>query len=408
MRRKDTSPLIRGANIVSTQEPVNSGFRPDGAAEDGSTELADRIARAIRRDGPMTFRTFMQRALYEPGQGYYARPHTAWAEDGDFVTAPQVDAAFGVAVSGLASECDARLGHPSRFDLVEFGGGDGALLRDTCDAIERTAPALYERLRAYSIEQGGAAREQQRRTLARHAPRVEWLEDSSALEPASLQGLVISNELLDALPVHRVVGSAGGPRELYVENDGDGFVERPGELSDPGLRRYMDDNGISLDEGQVAEICLAVTPWITAVARILRRGFVLTVDYGAETSSLYGAGRPEGSLVCQYRYQLSASPFERIGRQDITAHVDLGNLRRAGEEVGLAEIGTLSLAAFLVGFGAAADAALPADGDAPSGDKMRRHLGLRHLLFTEIGDAHRAVLQAKDAEPIDFSLDRLG
>lgn len=360
----------------------------------------------------MTFRDFMDRALYTPGEGYYARPHTAWSEDADFVTAPQVDAAFGLAVAALAQECDAALGSRGPFDMVEIGGGDGALLRDTCDALQRRAPRVYARTRVWSIEPGDASRARQQETLAPHASRVRWIASLDELPPCSLQGLVVSNELLDAFPVHRVVWR-DGLRELFVDVDGDGdiaaaFVERELAPSTPELAAYLAANDISLQGGQVAEVCLQVASWVEEVARSLERGVVLTVDYGAETAALYDDARMNGSLVCQHRYQLNAAPYERIGEQDITAHVDFGNLRRCGAANGLDDGGIASLAVFLVGFGATDDLVPPDRGGATGAAEMRRHLGLRHLLFTEIGDAHRVMLQTKGVAPIPFGLSRLG
>ena len=110
----------------------------------------------------MTFHDFMERALYEPDEGYYSRSRAAWSEVADYVTAPQVDAAFGAAVARLAQECDAALGRPARFDLVDVGGGDGALLADVCTALQSDDPDLYARLDGRSIERGPAARRQQR------------------------------------------------------------------------------------------------------------------------------------------------------------------------------------------------------------------------------------------------------
>jgi len=137
-------------------------------------------------------------------------------------------------------------------------------------------------------------------------------------------------------------------------------------------------------------------------------GLVLTIDYGADTPALYGQGRMDGSLVCQRRYELNGDPYRSVGEQDITAHVDLGNLRRSGSELGLEWVGEASLAVFLVGFGAADDASLP-DAEPGGGTALRDHLGLRHLLFTEIGDAHRVVLQVKGlGAPIRFGTARLG
>jgi SAM-dependent MidA family methyltransferase len=394
---------------VSTSQSVNFGNGSADEAGSSSTILARRIGEAILADGPMTFRDFMDRALYTPGEGYYARSRTAWSVDSDFVTAPQVDASLGVAVARLAQECDAALGSPGSFDLVEMGGGDGALLRDVCDALERCAPGVYARTRVWSIEPGDASRAQQQERLAAHARRVQWVASLDELPPGSVYGLMVSNELLDAFPVHRVVWR-NGLRELFVDvdKDGEAFVERELAPSTPELAGYFAANDISLQEGQAAEVSLQVASWVEGVARSLARGLVLTVDYGAETAALYDAARVHGSLVCQHRYQLNAAPYERIGEQDITAHVDFGNLRRCGAANGLDDGGLASLAVFLVGFGAADDLAPPGDGDAVGAAEVRRHLGLRHLLFSEIGDAHRVMLQAKGVAPVPFGLSRLG
>jgi len=385
-------------------------MRNSGAdrARDAPTRLARSIADDIREHGPMSFRDFMERALYEPGRGYYARLQTPWSEAADFVTAPQVDVAFGTAVASLARECDAALGAPRRFDLIEQGGGDGALIGDVCDALARDADELYRRTRVWCIERGAAARERQQERLARHVERVRWLDGLAEIRDGDLEGLLFSNELLDAFPVHRVVWRDGRLCELFVDLQGDELAERAMEPSTSELGDYLERNGIELEEGQAAEICLAVAPWIGAVAQRLRRGFVLTVDYGAETPALYGPGRPRGTLVCQHRYQLNDQPYARVGEQDITAHVDLGNLRRRGEELGLHCAGTCSLAVFLLGFGAGETIAAERGGGGDDPDAIRRRLGLRHLLFTEIGDAHRVMLQYKDVGPIAFGLDRLG
>ena len=144
------------------------------------------------------------------------------------------------------------------------------------------------------------------------------------------------------------------------------------------------------------------------VSRVLIEGFVLTVDYGAETSALYDPERLRESLVCQHRYQLNTEPLTRVGRQDITAHVDFGNLRRCGTLANFDVIGDVSLAVFLVGFGAVEELTPDPSGKSLGAHDLRRYLGLRHLLFTEIGDAHRVILQCIGVGPIPFGLDRLG
>lgn len=373
-----------------------------------STRLAEILVAQVREHGPMTFRDFMERALYDPGEGYYSRSPTAWNEASDYATVPQVDASFGGAVARLAQECDVALGCPTRFDLVEIGGGDGALLADICTALRSDAPDLYARLDGRSVERGAGARCQQQRRLGAHADHVTWLSNTDALAPSSVRGLVVSNELLDAFAVHRIAFRGGSLREVYVDVDDGVLVEREGPPSTEELAGYIEANDIKLAEGQTAEICLAVRPWIETVSRALIEGFILTVDYGAETSSLYDPERMSESLVCHYQYQLNTQPLARIGRQDITAHVDFGNLRRCGMLAGLDVIGDVSLAVFLVGFGAGEGLSREPLGQPPDADNVRQYLGLRHLLFTEIGDAHRAILQCKGVDPIPFSLSRLG
>ncbi len=350
----------------------------------------------------------MERALYDPGYGYYTRSESPWEGQGDFVTGPQVHAAFGGSVAQLLRECDAVLGEPACIDLVEMGGGDGSLLADICDATRSRNPALYGRLRVWSIERSATLGEHQRRRLAEHGDRVRWASELSEL-PGGLIGLVVSNELVDALPVHRLVWRDGEAREFYVDVEGDRFVQREGPLSTAAIVEYLQFNDITLAEGQVAELCLAAASWLAAVDAVLESGLVLTIDYGADTGALYAPERREGSLVCQFRYQLSNDPYVRVGDQDVSAHVDFGNLRRRGARLGLEVVGESGLAVFLVGFGAADGEGLPTRGSAGFSEALRRHQGLRHLLFSEMGDAHRVLLQAKHMPAaIEFGRDRLG
>ena len=400
---------------MAPQGNINSGIPASAGAEDGGrdpetepTELARALAREIGERGPITFHEFMERALYEPGKGYYSRARTAWDGDADFVTAPQVDPALGRAIARLAVECDAALGEQAPFDVVDCGGGDGVLLADLCDELERAAPELYQRLAVRSVEQGRAARERQRQRLAHHGDRVAWLASIDELATASVRGLVLSNELLDAFPVHRVRQRGDRLREIHVDVDRAGeLTERELAPSTDALADYLASNDIALADGQPAEICLAVEPWLATVSAALEAGYLLTVDYGAETGSLYDPARGSGTLACQYRYQLNGEPLMRVGEQDISAHVDFGNYRRCAARVGLEPVGDASLAVFLVGFGATDELAASAAAGRAGPQQVREALGLRHLLFTEIGSAHRALLARKGATPLPFGLDRL-
>jgi SAM-dependent MidA family methyltransferase len=164
-------------------------------------------------------------------------------------------------------------------------------------------------------------------------------------------------------------------------------------------------NGVRLEDGQVAEICLEVERWVDAIGQRLDAGNVLTIDYGHETRSLYDGSRRDGTLVCQREYRVHDDPFARIGEQDITAHVDFGNLRRCGRAHGWIDGELCSLRVFLVGFGAL-ETVSSYEGDEGA---TRRHLALRHLFVSEIADTHRVLLQSRGerARRVQFGRARL-
>jgi SAM-dependent MidA family methyltransferase len=166
-------------------------------------------------------------------------------------------------------------------------------------------------------------------------------------------GCVLSNELLDAFPVHRFQVHDGSIREVFVTLEGDGFAETLDEPSTPEIARRVDEAvEAPLPEGFRGEVCLLIDPWVGQVAAALQRGFVLTVDYGDTAQCLYSLRRSRGTLQCYYRHTVSADPYVRVGRQDITAHVDFGAVMEAGRRCGLADIGYTSQGEFLANLGA--------------------------------------------------------
>jgi SAM-dependent MidA family methyltransferase len=187
----------------------------------------------------------------------------------------------------------------------------------------------------------------QARTLGDLARDVQWLD---AL-PHHIEGVVLSNELVDAFPVHRVVRSGDELHEFYVAERDGRFedVQRP--LSDARLREYFDDLGVLPGDGCVAEVNLAAVDWMRDVAAAVDRGYVLTFDYGYEAADLYAPWRRDGTLLCFYRQSASSDPYSRIGEQDITASVDFTTLRRAGDAAGLRTLACTDQASFLVRMG---------------------------------------------------------
>jgi SAM-dependent MidA family methyltransferase len=323
--------------------------RPNQPTAPTADEPADGALRALIRGeiaatGPISFARFMALALLHPDHGYYAtRP--AIGRHGDYVTAPELHAAFGACLAQQAAELWRAVGQPAPFTLLEWGAGTGALARDLIGAAARDAP--FAAALDYAIhEVSPALAASQAATLAAAGLTTRW---TSA--PAPAVGLVLANEVLDALPVHRLTVRDGYLYELLVDWRDDGFVEVPGPLTTPALTDYLADGGVRLVEGQVAEINLGALAWLDAVASTLERGAIIVIDYGDTTAELYGPRRRQGTLQCYYRQTVNDDPFQRVGQQDITAHVDFGALMRRATRHGLTVAGLTTQGAFLAGLG---------------------------------------------------------
>jgi SAM-dependent MidA family methyltransferase len=316
-------------------------------------ELRERIATA----GRVTFRDFMEAALYHPRFGYYSTHGEAMTRGGDYVTSPEVHPVFGALVAKQIIEIWDALGRPGRFDVIELGGGGGLLARDIMARSGRE-PAFDAALRYAIVERSPALTARQRATLAQADMdgRVTWLDDL----PASAEGMVVSNEFFDALPVHRVRREAGELREVYVTHDGRRFTEVLGPPSTPDIAAYFGALGVLLGDGCFAEANLEAPRWIGRIAGALRSGAVLTFDYGYAATELYAPWRRDGTLLCFYRQSVSSDPYARVGKQDITSSVDFTTLRAAGEAHGLVSAGIASQTEFLerlgIGEGVAAAA----------------------------------------------------
>ena len=296
----------------------------------------------IERDGLITFARFMQRALYEPGLGYYAASHDRPTRKGDFLTAPELHPIFGMAVARQIDEMWQRLGQPAEFTVREYGAGRGTL-----------AAALRPSFRYEPVEFG----------------------DVRPTNP--IVGAVLANEFLDALPVHRVIVEGGRLRELFVGWSGDRFVESVGELSDDGLGAWFDDRHIVLSEGQIAEVGLKGLDWLAEVAATLERGYVLIFDYGLGAAELYAPERARGTIRAIRSHHVGSDVLAGVGRQDLTAHVDLDALEHGARSVGLDVLGRTTQAEFLVGCGL--DELLQAERDR-AGEDWQAQLELRSTI----------------------------
>jgi SAM-dependent MidA family methyltransferase len=329
----------------------------------------------------------MDLALHDPVVGYYARAAQRSGRAGDFFTSVDVGEIFGELLEIQVAEMAAILsGDPRRgasdFDLVEAGAGNGRLSADILRAARRHHPALYTRTRLHLVETSAAARAAQGPALAEVADR---LMSSSAGLPASFEGVLLANELLDALPVHQVVMRGEGLREVYVDRRGGtsrvnrGLVTREGAPSTPELTEYLARLHISLEPGWRAEVNLRASEWVGHASRRLRRGFLILIDYGHEARELYSEAHAAGTLTTFSRHAAAgAGPagacpawLLQPGEQDITAHVDFTTVRAAAEAEGLATLGFLDQTYFLMG--------LYERG--PQLESLKRRLALKTLLM---------------------------
>ncbi len=305
------------------------------------------VREAIRAGGgKITYADFLRICLYHPARGYYAGFGPA-AEEGarapaaDYFTSVDLHPAFGHLIAREVAVHLERLlkAGASRVWVVEIGAGRGLLARDVLQALAATSPGVFARLRYLVVEpQAGWARVQRGNLLPEFAGVVEWVRAGGpGLPLRGLQGVVLSNELFDAMPFHLVEGHAGALREIWVTvGDGGALGETAGPLSDEHLRHGLEAEGVRLEEAQRGE----VSPYAGAVAlemaRALQAGAVIAIDYGDEAQGLYDVRkRPEGTMRCFFRHRLNTEPLARLGAQDITAHVDFTALAAAFSRGGL-------------------------------------------------------------------------
>jgi SAM-dependent MidA family methyltransferase len=329
--------------------------------ETESAALKEAIVARIERDGGITFRDFMEMALYEPRLGYYCSQRTQVGREGDYLTSPEVSPLFGAMIGRQLHEMWDSLGRPGRFQVVEAGAGSGRLCLDILRWAARTSRPLAGAIDYVLIDASPAMVERQKRTLADDSlsDSVRWSEAM----PRGVVGCILSNELLDAIPVHRVALEGGTLRETYVESHEGGLSESLRDASTPDIERYFERLGLLPGEGCRAEVNLAALDWVAHAARSLERGFLMTLDYGYEAEELYAPWRREGTLLCFYRHNPSTDPYSRIGRQDMTSHIDLTSVRAAGEEAGVTTLGTISQSEFLLNLGIAEAMAPPTEGE---------------------------------------------
>src|ERR1700688_183947 len=307
--------------------------------------LSEILAERIRAGGPVSFAEFMRECLYHPVHGYYSRAGAR--RFGDYYTSVDVHPIFGRLVARQFAEMWELLGSPRPFVVAESGAGVGRLAGHILDFSARALPEFYGALEYVAVERSIARRAEHAARLASHvaAGRVSSAGEIRRAIPA---GCIFSNELLDALPAHRVVMEHGALREIHVGFENARFTEALREPSTPALERYFHEQGITLEEGQQAEVCLEACDWIESAGRALERGFVLTIDYGHEALALFDEHHNRGTLLAYRDHIVSENLLDAPGQQDLTSHVNFTAVDLWGRRAGLQRTGLVTQSQFLV------------------------------------------------------------
>ena len=346
--------------------------------------------------GALPFDRYMETALYAPGLGYYVNGRRKFGEAGDFVTAPEVSPLFSRCLARQTAECLRNLGGGS---ILEVGAGSGRMAADMLAELE-ALDALPERYQI--LEVSPSLQQTQFDTLSRTVPHllpiVQWLAD---LPVSGFRGVLVGNELLDAMPVHRFRRAGDAWQELAVGVEGGTFCDHWTTLRSPGLaealQRLWPDAG-DADDGYSSEINMRLAPWLHAVAASMDAGYLILIDYGYTQREYYHAERRQGTLICHFRHRAFTDPYLLPGLQDMTANVDFTALAGAAVSLGFELSGYTTQAHFLIdnGLEQMLSVSDPAD--------VQRHMqlmqGVKKLTLPgEMGERFKVMALARSASP---------
>ncbi len=357
------------------------------------TPLAELLADRIRRFGPLTFADYMRECLYHPVHGYYSKAESK--RFADYYTSVDVHPIFARLLARQFVGMWENLGGPVEFTLVEAGAGVGRFAAHVLDFCEAKLPAFYDVLRYVAVERSAPRREQATMQSKRHAAAghfAAWAEIPAHIAA----GCFFSNELVDALPVHRMVMDGGVLKEILAGFRDGHFIDVLAPLSTCAISEYFAAQSIVLCEGQHAEAGLEACDWITEIARRLERGYVLTIDYGHPAAELFDEHHMRGTLLAYQHHRASEEFYASPGEQDLTAHVNFTALETWGKRSGLETAGITSQTAFLLALGQGNEFADLYDEGQSEADRMRARLQLKTLIHPEgMGERFQVLIQRK-------------
>ena len=350
-------------------------------------------------EGAIPFVRFMTLALYHPEYGYYTSSREKIGLAADFDTSPSIHPIFATLLAKqiiqMAQSLDCEV-----ISLIEFGAGDGTLCRGILDFIQESAPALFCKIVYIIIETSPSFRSRQRdRLLPAYAQVVQWKDEM----PERVIGIVLSNEFVDALPAHRLRVENSTLKEVYVTLKNNLFSEVLGAPSDPALLAYF--NRLCLPNGSFdLEINLLALDWMQKISLGLQKGFVITIDYGYPEKQLYSPLRKRGTFLCYYKHTVNENPYQHIGEQDMTTHIDFTALARVGKEGGLSVIGFTDQTGFLMGLRIDQEMQRYADQMEESDEARRHFLAMKELIAPDkMGRPFKVLIQGAEI-PEDIKL----
>ncbi len=345
--------------------------------------VRDRINHSPQQQ--ITFADYMELVLYHPQHGYYASSESRISTGGDFLTSPHLADDFGEMLAVQLYQMWQIVGSPQVFSIVEMGAGQGLLAAQILDCCSRVYPEFFRSIDYLIVEVASAMISAQQARL-KDLP-VRWCGWDDIID-RSIVGCFLSNELIDALPVHQVIVSEDKLQEIYVtiaDDDSNVFAETIDALSTDRLEQYWHLNNINLLGGKYSEsyrteVNLAGLEWLEKVSKKLLRGYVLSIDYGYTADRYYNPMRSSGTLQCYYQHGYHNDPYINIGNQDLTAHVDFTAVQNQGELLGLHTVGFIQQGMFLMalGLGERIASISHSNGDLPS--LLRRRQNLHQLI----------------------------
>jgi len=362
--------------------------------------LERNIQDIINKNGPISFKEFMQIALYAPEMGYYNRHITTIGKKGDFYTSSSLHKSFSAIFALQAQEIWEILDFPERFVFLEYGAGMGYFAKDFLDYLQGTC--LFEALQYFIIEINPYMKKNQQEVLKEYAHKVRWVKDISEME--SFKGLVFSNEVLDAFAVNLIEIKEGIICEVWIDCHDGIFQEilKPCGEEIISYIRVFCPNLLSPDliiQSYRTEINLKIKDWLTAISSKITEGFIITVDYGYSAQDYYDTERNKGTLLCYYQHQVDDNPYENIGEKDITAHINFSSLVRWGNQLGIKSCGFTTQGSYIIAMGID-KVIVDLYGNNPDAFELTKIKGL--FLPEGFGNTHKVLVQYKGMR--NFSL----